>query len=287
MMNSTWAFDSYLNSSRYKALAGSGIAATSKLGMEDFGLINPAILATNSDLVFATGYAKGRSQDQEVSGFSLSVLDSVNGAWDTKRSDYMPSGGFPVASILYYSNLDLDSFKDQFFQLGLAQPLSSNMSLGLSVNYSILKSDSLNVSESVFDFGAGFLWKILDRLSLGVSALHLMDRRDEQISGYLRRSLGLGLEFKASSTVKLRGDFWRTRDPMDETQNVFRLGVMNFITESFVLQFGYADDQSIDSKILALGFVLIGPKFTISYSLNRETSYNDLLHSVDIRVPVW
>lgn len=285
--SSAEAFDSFLNSSRYKSMAGAGIAATSKVGMEDFGLINPAVLATNADLVFSTGYTKGKSQDQEVSGFSLSVLDSVNGAWDSKRSDYLPSGGFPLASVLYYGNLDLDAFKDQYFQLGVAQPLSSTMSIGFSANYSIMKSDSLNVSESVFDFGAGLLWKVFHRLTLGVSALHLMDRRDEHIPGYLRRSLGAGFEFTASSFVKIRGDFWRARDPLDETQNVFRVGVMNTITESFILQFGYADDQSIDSKILALGFILVGPKFTLSYAINRETSYNDLLHSVDIRVPVW
>lgn len=281
------AFDSFLKSSRYKSMAGAGIASTSRIGMEDFGLINPAVLATNADLVFSTGFAKGKSQGTDVSGFSASILDSINGAWNSKRSDYMPSEGFPLASVLYYSNFNYEQMKDQYFQLGIAQPLSSRMSIGLSANYSIMKSDALDVSESVFDFGAGFLWRALNRLTLGVSALNLMDRRDEHIPGYLRRGLGGGLEFAASSSVKIRGDLWRARNAQDETQNVYRVGVMNTISESFVLQFGYADDQSIDTKILAAGFILIGPKFTLSYAINRETSFNNLLHSVDIRVPVW
>lgn len=283
----TRAFDSYLNSSRYRGMAGAGIAATSKVGMEDFGLVNPAILSTNADLLFTGGYVKGQMADQDLSGFSVSIMDSVNGAWDSKRSELLPQGGFPLASVLYYSNLNYGQIKDQYFQLGVAQPLKHNMSLGLSVNYSILKSDGLNVSENVWDFGAGFLWKLHPRWALGVTAVHLLDNRTEHMPGYLRRGLGAGVEFEASTSVKIRGDFWRTREGSNETQSVFKIGVQNFITESLAVQFGYADDRSIDSKILAVGLMILGPKLSLSYSINRQTSYNDLLHSVDIRLPVW
>lgn len=282
-----FGFDSFLNSSRYNSMAGAGIAATSRMGMEDFGLINPAILSTNADLVFSGGYTKGRSQDTELSGYSLSVLDSMNGAWDSKHSELLPSTGFPLASVLYYSNLNYSQFEDQYFQLGISQPLSRRMSLGITLDYSILKSQGLNVRENVLDFGAGFLWRAFKDWTFGFSAMHIMDKRDEFISGYLRRALGAGVEFAASESVKIRADFWRARDASDETQGVFRMGVSNLITENFILQFGYADDKSIDSKILAIGFILVGPKLSLSYSLNRETSYNDLLHSVDIRIPVW
>jgi hypothetical protein len=282
-----FGFDSFLNSSRYKSMAGAGIAATSRMGMEDFGLINPAILSTNSDLVFSSGYTKGRSQDSELSGYSLSVLDSTNGAWDSQHSELLPSNGFPLASVLYYTNLDFNQFKDQYFQLGISQPLSHRMSLGITVNYSILKSDSLNVRESVFDFGAGYLWRAFKDWTFGLSAMNIMDRRDQYIPGYLRRALGAGVEYAASESVKIRADFWRARNASDETKGVFRLGVSNLVAENFMLQFGYADDKSIDSKILAVGFILAGPKLSLSYSLNRETAYNDVLHSVDIRIPVW
>lgn len=281
-------------------MAGAGIASTSEIGIEDFGLINPAVLSTNSELVFSGGYAKGESHDQKYSGYSLSLLDSTNGAWDSKHTELVPSG-FPIASILYYSNLNLTQFEDQFFQLGLSQPLSPKMSLGLSVNYSMLESKTFNSRENVFDVGAGLLWKALNRLTFGVSAMNLLDKRNEEIPGYLRRSLGVGIEFLATQTIKLRADIWRVREGTstctvgcgttpahgNETESVYRFGVSNQITEGFILQFGFADDQSINSKIIAAGFILAGPKLSLSYSFNRETSYNDVLHSVDIRIPVW
>lgn len=285
--NNVFAYDSVVTSSRYRSMAGAGIAATSKIGMEDFGLINPAILSTNSDLVFSAGYTKGKSQDSDVSGFGLSILDSVNGAWDSKQSELLPSTGFPLSSVLYYANLDFDQFKDQYFQLGISQPLSSNMSFGVSVNYSILKSDSLNIKENVLDFGAGFLWRAFSRWNIGLTALNIFDRRDEFTPGYLRRSLGAGIELVASEMVKIRGDFLRVRDVDGETQNVLKFGVSNRVTESFILQFGFADDHNLKTKVLALGFILAGPRLTLSYSVNRETSFNNILHSVDIRVPVW
>ncbi len=283
----SFAFDSVINSSRYKSIAGAGIAATTKIGMEDFGLVNPAILSTNSELVFSAGYTKGKSQDNEVSGFGLSILDSVSGAWDSEQSELLPLAGFPLASVLYYTNLNFDQFQDQYFQLGISQPVSSNMSFGITVNYSILKSNSLNVKDNTLDFGAGFLWRVLDRWSLGLTALNIFDRRNELIPGYLRRTLGTGVEFSASKFVKIRGDFLQVRDAEDETQSIIRVGVSNQITESFILQFGFADDNNLKTKVLALGFILAGPKLSLSYSVNRETSFNNILHSVDIRVPVW
>lgn len=283
----SYGFDTFMNSSRYQGMAGAGIAATSKIGMEDFGLINPAILSTNADLSFAGGYYKGKRQDQDVSGFSFSVLDTTKGAWDSARSDIMPDAGFPLSSILYYTNQDFDQFKDQYFHLGLSQPLSSRMSLGFTVNYSMLKSDGLNISENVWDFGAGFLWKVFHRWTVGLSAMNIMDRRDEFVPGYLRRGLGAGVEFAPNDNVKIRGDFWRARDALDETQSIVKIGVLNQITESFALQLGYSDDKVIDTKVLAAGFIINGPKLSLSYSINRQTSYNDLLHSVDFRLPVW
>lgn len=269
-------------------MVGAGIASTSKIGIEDFSLINPAVLSTSADLLFASGYAKGEVVGQEISGFSLSILDSSGGAWNSERSDILlPSSGFPLASILYYSNFDFGQFKDQYFHLGIAQPLTSRMSLGLTANYSILKSDSLNVSDNIFDFGAGFLWRAFDALTFGVSTMNLSDNRNEHIEGYLRRSMGIGAEYAPSESVKIRLDYWRVRDPEDQTRSVIKVGVTNTVMESFILQFGFADDQSIDSKVIGVGFIIAGPKLSLSYAFKRETSYPGAMHSVDIRIPVW
>ncbi len=283
-----FAFDQFINSSRYNSMVGAGIASTSRIGIEDFSLINPAVLATNADLVFASGYAKGESVGQEISGFSFSILDSSGGAWNSQRSDILlPSSGFPLASILYYNNFDFGSFKDQYFHLGIAQPLTRRMSLGLTANYSILKSDSLNVSDNIFDFGAGFLWRAFDSWTFGITTMNLADKRNEQIPGYLRRAMGVGMEYGPSESVKIRLDYWRARDPDDQTRSVIKVGVTNAVTESFLLQFGFADDQSIESKVIGLGFVIAGPKLSLSYAFKRETSYPGAMHSVDIRIPVW
>ncbi len=280
-----FSFDEFLNSSRYNSMVGAGIASTSRLGMEDFGLINPAILSTNADLVLAGGYADGKSQNQDISGYSVSILDSTSGAWNSEKSEILQTTGFPLASILYYTNFDFGSFEDQYFQLGVSQPLSSRISFGLSGNYSILKSSTVN--ENIFDLGAGFLWHAFEQWTFGLSAMHLLDRRDEFVPGYLRRALGAGIEYAPSQSVKIRGDFWRARDASDQTQSVIKVGVTNSITENFLLQFGFADDKTIDSKVIGMGFILAGPKLSLSYALKRETSYSGLLHSVDIRLPVW
>jgi hypothetical protein len=287
-----FAFDRFLNSAKYNSMVGAGIASTSRIGMEDMGLINPAVLSTKADLAFNGGYFRGESSEQDVSGFSVSVLDSSNGAWDSQQSRILePSSGFPLASVFYYSNFEFDNsaghFKDQYFQLSVAQPLMHNLSVGLIANYSIMQSNLFSGRENAFDLGAGLLWRFRKAWSVGLTALHLLEDRKEVAPGYLNRTLGVGLEYVPLDSVHIRFDILRSKALDESTESVLRLGVTNTISENLMLQFGVADDRILDTKIFGLGFIVVGPRLTLAYAFKRETSYNSQMHSVDIRVPVW
>lgn len=284
----SYGFDRFLNSAKYNSIVGAGIASTSRIGMEDMGLINPAVLSSKADLAFNGGYFRGQSLDQDLSGFSVSILDSSNGAWDSNRSRILePSVNFPLASVFYYSNFEYDSFKDQYFQLSVSQPLLYNLSVGLMANYSIMRSDFFSGRENAFDVGAGLLWKFRKAWSLGFTGMHLLEDRKEIAPGYLNRTLGVGLEYVPLESVHIRFDFLRSKNADEEMGSILRLGVTNTISENLLLQFGLSDDRVLDTKILGLGFIVVGPRLTLAYAFKRETSFNSQMHSVDIRVPVW
>lgn len=282
------AFDLFINSSKYHSMAGAGLANTDRYGLEDFALINPAVASARADLNFSGGYAMGERQGMDIEAFAVSILDSVSGAFDSKQSSLKDMGGaFPIASVFNYSYLDYKQFRDQYFHLALSQPLTQKLSVGLYGNYSILTGHMISASEKVFDFGAGALWKVHKKITLAVSALNLLDRRHEIIAGYLRSSYGLGLELKATSKVKIHGDIWRSKDENGENKGIWKIGASNQVTDGFLLRFGYGDDRLLDTHIIAAGFAILGPRLTLGYSFQRQTSLDSVLHSVDFRLPFW
>ena len=284
----SYGFDLFLNSSRYTSIAGAGVANTTRYGLEDFGLINPATLSSHVELAVSGGFAQGEYVEEDINSWSLSIIDSVNGSWGNRPSNLRDIGGdIPLASLFYYSKLRLDRFKDQYFHLALSQPLGQRFALGLFGNYSILESLSKKSSKDLFDMGVGILWKLHRRWVLGATALHILDRRHDIIPGYLRRSYGVGLEFLATSYVKFKTDVFQSKNLKDQNRPVFRIGVSNQINKRLFLQLGFSKDEVLDTHVIAAGLALKGPRLSISYGFRQQTSFGSSLHSVDFRLPFW
>lgn len=285
--HTSYAFDSFLQSSNYNAVAGTGIANTVE-SPDEFGLINPALIATKASLIFSGGYAAGDYGGSDYESLSARILDSTNGAWDSRQGGYTGLGGeFPVASMLSYSKIKQEAYQDQYFHLAIAQPIGSKMAIGIYGNYSLLESKIFSVDDEFFDLGAGFIWKLHRKFSLGLSATNLLDRRHEEIPGYLRRAIGLGTELKVTPQVALRFDYWSTRDQNNKASSIYRFGVSNFVTEAFALRFGFAKDELFDTNVISAGFGVIGPRLSLAYAFQRQTSLGSELHSIDLQLPLW
>lgn len=284
----SYGFDLFINSSRYISIAGTGVASTTRYGLEDFGLINPANLSSHVELAVSGGIARGENAAKDISSWSVAIIDSVNGSWGKRPSNLVDMGGsIPLASMFYYSKLSFHQLKDQYFHLALSQPLGQSFSFGLFGNYSILEPLGQKTSEDVFDMGVGTLWKLHRRWVMGVTALHIFDKRHEIVPGYLRSSYGLGLEFLATSFVKFKADIFHSKNIKDQGRSIFRLGVSNQVNKRLFLQLGFSKDEILDTHIIAAGLAIKGPRLSISYGFRQQNSFGSSLHSIDFRLPLW
>lgn len=287
-----WAssIDSNKQSAQFISLGRAGLAATGR-NIEDTFILNPALLASKSGLGFFTSYAQGDlsvAQDQRQIG--LGFLDSTSGSWDPKKPwagvDGAPS--FPVASALTYTNIKNDMYRDQHFNLGLAQAMSASLAVGILGNYSELGSRVGDKGGSYFDLGVGIIYRFRDYLSFGLSAQNLLDaRKDFASTAHLRRALGLGTQVRLAHFFYVRADVWNSKDLNDENQWIYRIGLENNLSENFQLRLGFGRDNIAETHLVSAGFALIGPRLSLYYGFQKETSLDNVLHSVDFQVPLW
>lgn len=281
--------DSHHNTARMLSIGRSGIAAAGR-NIEDVFVLNPALLATKRDLSFFSSYISG---DDSIGGdqrqIHLGMLDSSAGSWappDPRQINELNT--FPIASALTYTNVKNDHYRDQFFSLGVAQAMSANLAIGLLGTYSqATPFVAGGRKETFFDIGVGFAYKIGSRLSLGISAQNLLDSRKDFEVPFLRRAMGAGVQFKLAEFVHLRGDVWNSKDDQDDNQWIYRVGLENQFTDHFHFNLGFGKDMVLDTNTVGLGFSIVGPRLSLHYGFQRETSKDNALHSVDFHLPLW
>lgn len=282
------AFDTNVNSARFIGGGRAGIAAQGR-NIEDVMHLNPALIATKADLNFFTSYAfgdNGVAPDQRQ--IAVGLIDSTSGSWDPKGREFIREmSPFPLASGVSYTNIKNDFYRDQYLTLNIAQAMSGRLAIGLSGNYSFLKSQTSSLAKDYFDLGFGLIYRFNTRLSLGVSGLNLLDSRKDFDLAHLRRSIGLGGQFQIIKTFFMRLDAWNSKSAEDKNRWNYRLGFENIVTPNFHLRFGWGKDDILDTNVLGLGFSLVGPRLTLHYGFQRETSTDNVLHSVDLQLPLW
>lgn len=279
--------DSHYNSARMLATGRSGVAAAGR-NIEDVYVLNPALLATKVTLSAFASYTTGEdSFGDDQRQFSVGLLDSTSGTWDPNMDASIADFRvFPLASALTYTNIKNDFYRDQTFTLGIAQAMSKNLAIGILGNYSRASMGS-GAKETFFDLGVGFVYRWRTRLSLGLSAQNLLDSRKDEGLPFLRRAIGVGAQFRLVEFAHLRADVWNAKDLSDENQWIYRVGLENQFTDHFHLNFGVGRDNVLKTNIIAGGFSIIGPRLSLHYGVQRETSKDNLLHSVDFHLPLW
>ncbi len=280
--------DTPYNTARMLSVGRTGVAATAR-NIEDVFVLNPALLATKAQLSAFGSYVTG---DDSLGGdqrqFSAGMLDSTMGTWDPIADlSIREFKVFPIASALTYTNIKNDDYRDQLFTLGVAQAMSQSLAIGLIANYSRAELHSVSGKKTYFDVGVGFAYRWGSRFSLGITAQNILDDRKDFSSAYLRRAIGAGLQLRLVEFAHLRLDAWNTKDASDKNKWIYRVGLENQFTDHFHFNIGLGRDNVLKTNIVGAGFSIVGPRLSMSYGVQRETSKDNLLHSVDFHLPLW
>lgn len=282
---SVW--DGPYNSARMLSAARTGVAATGR-NLEDVFVLNPALLASKAHLSTFGSYTTGDdSLGQDQRQFSLGMLDSTMGTWDPASVGVQDFKVFPIASAFSYTQSKNKNYKDQLFTLGLAQAMSKRLAIGLIGNYSRAEHVTSTGKETFFDLGVGFVYRWGSRFSLGISAQNILDDRKEFPVPYMRRAFGAGLQLRLVEFAHLRLDAWNAKDEHDENKWVYRVALDNQFTDHFHFNVGFGRDNVLKTNIVATGFSIVGPRLSMNYGMQRETSKDNVLHSVDFHLPIW
>lgn len=253
------------------ALGGAGIAAPQAL---DSALLNPAALAQLHEYNLGMQYFRRNYVDQDnLDQFGVTISDSGAEAI------------FPGALVYRQRRFAVGgtSIRENLFHLGVAVPLSKELSLGFSGYY--LRTNLETGSDyNQKNMDASVYWKIMNELSVGVIAKTLFGSKDVAFkeTQYVP-GIGVGVQYSVMDILRLRGDVSQQYEANANDRRVHNLGVEFVMVNDFILRTGFKGDDYRGERFYTVGLGWEGPRLKAAYSYQDETGDgHGSAHTVDI-----